>query len=163
MKRFTTAPLSALLILALLILGSSVLQAQTCDSTGVKTGGQGRGFIDADGDGKNDNARDHDGDGIPNGQDPDYVRIGAGAARGFIDTDGDGINDRLQDFDGDGIPNGKDPDYVRPRDGSGRRLMSARGGANALKNINQLQNCTGTCRGTGSVAARGAGGRRGGR
>ena len=33
-----------------------------------------RGFIDLDGDGINDNAPDDDGDGIPNGQDPDYLR-----------------------------------------------------------------------------------------
>lgn len=31
-------------------------------------------FIDEDGDGFNDNAPDHDGDGIPNGIDPDYSR-----------------------------------------------------------------------------------------
>ncbi|HPW17259.1 MAG TPA: hypothetical protein PLP83_02630 [Candidatus Aminicenantes bacterium] len=31
-------------------------------------------FIDENGDGINDLARDHDGDGIPNGQDPDWAR-----------------------------------------------------------------------------------------
>lgn len=31
-------------------------------------------FIDRDGDGFNDRARDHDGDGIPNGLDPDWRR-----------------------------------------------------------------------------------------
>lgn len=36
--------------------------------------GQGRGFVDENGDGINDLARDHDGDGIPNGQDEDWVR-----------------------------------------------------------------------------------------
>jgi hypothetical protein len=30
-------------------------------------------FMDEDGDGVNDLARDHDGDGIPNGQDPDWI------------------------------------------------------------------------------------------
>jgi hypothetical protein len=35
---------------------------------------QRRGFVDEDGDGINDNARDHDGDGIPNGKDPDWVK-----------------------------------------------------------------------------------------
>lgn len=34
----------------------------------------GYGFVDLNGDGFNDNAPDIDGDGIPNGQDPDYVR-----------------------------------------------------------------------------------------
>jgi len=33
-----------------------------------------RHFIDLNNDGYNDNAPDADGDGIPNGQDPDYVR-----------------------------------------------------------------------------------------
>jgi hypothetical protein len=33
-----------------------------------------KGFVDLNGDGINDNAIDSDGDGIPNGQDPDYVR-----------------------------------------------------------------------------------------
>jgi len=47
--------------------------------------GQGRGFVDEDGDGVNDLARDSDGDGIPNGQDPDWVknkRDGSGAQAG---------------------------------------------------------------------------------
>jgi len=34
----------------------------------------GRGFVDEDGDGVNDLAPDHDGDGIPNGQDSDWVK-----------------------------------------------------------------------------------------
>lgn len=163
MKHFTARLLRVLPVLTLLILGSAVLQAQTCDSTGVKTAGRGHGFIDADGDGKNDNAKDLDGDGIPNGKDPDYQRIGAGKGRGFIDTDGDGINDRLQDFDGDGIPNGKDRDYVRPRDGSGRKMMNAGRGVDALRQINQLQNTAGTCGGSGASISRRGGGRRGGR
>ncbi len=50
----------------------------------------GKGFVDLDGDGYNDNAPDHDGDGIPNGLDPDYRK---GKMRGFVDLDGDGIND----------------------------------------------------------------------
>lgn len=65
---------------------------------------------------------DEDGDGIPNGQDPDFdgAKIRAGNANGgFVDTDGDGINDKAMDDDGDGIPNGQDPDYTRPEDGTG--------------------------------------------
>ncbi len=44
----------------------------------------GVGFVDLNGDGINDNAPDADGDGIPNGQDPDYVRAqdGTGSRRG---------------------------------------------------------------------------------
>lgn len=65
---------------------------------------------------------DEDGDGIPNGQDPDFdgAKIRAGNANGgFVDLDGDGINDKAMDDDGDGIPNGQDPDYVRTEDGTG--------------------------------------------
>jgi len=85
------------------------------------------GFIDADGDGYNDNAADHDGDGIPNGMDDDYTgaknRRG-NSSRGFVDENGDGINDNALDADGDGIPNGQDDDFVRSQDGSGNKRGS---------------------------------------
>jgi len=59
----------------------------------------GQQFIDEDGDGYNDNAPDHDGDGIPNGLDPDYQalqkRLRARQNMEFVDLDGDGINDNL--------------------------------------------------------------------
>lgn len=81
----------------------------------------GKNFVDLNNDGYNDNAPDADGDGIPNGQDPDYVKPGAGQGKGvgFVDENGDGLNDNAPDADGDGIPNGQDPDYVKPQDGSG--------------------------------------------
>jgi hypothetical protein len=71
----------------------------------------GPGFVDLNGDGINDNAPDDDGDGIPNGMDPDYSGPRNGRGHGFIDENGDGINDFIQDFDGDGVPNSRDPDY----------------------------------------------------
>ncbi len=89
-----------------------------------------KGFVDENGDGVNDNARDNDGDGIPNGQDPDYQRqnpMNGKGKMGFIDENGDGINDLALDADGDGIPNGQDPDYVRPQDGTGRKFGQGRG------------------------------------
>jgi len=49
-------------------------------------------FVDNDGDGFNDNAPDHDGDGIPNGLDPDWKKH---QENKFVDLDGDGINDNL--------------------------------------------------------------------
>ncbi len=52
-------------------------------------------FIDADGDGYNDNAPDHDGDGIPNGLDPDWTKMQS-RKMNYIDADGDGINDLIQ-------------------------------------------------------------------
>lgn len=42
-----------------------------------------RGYIDLNGDGINDNAIDSDGDGIPNGQDPDYVKPQDGTGQKF--------------------------------------------------------------------------------
>lgn len=55
-------------------------------------------FIDEDGDGYNDNAPDHDGDGIPNGLDPDWQKMKRERKRQFrfVDLDGDGINDNIQ-------------------------------------------------------------------
>ena len=56
-------------------------------------------FVDKNGDGYNDNAPDHDGDGVPNSLDPDWqkMRSGKDKKKRYIDMDGDGINDFLQD------------------------------------------------------------------
>lgn len=69
-----------LFISALVLLASGAL-AQDTDPVTNPGGGFGPGdgtgicqFVDEDGDGFNDLAPDHDGDGIPNGLDPDYVR-----------------------------------------------------------------------------------------
>lgn len=59
--------LTALAIIGLAMLTSPALQAQTCE-------GNGGNFVDLNGDGFNDNAPDHDGDGIPNGLDEDWVK-----------------------------------------------------------------------------------------
>jgi len=118
-------------------------------------GVHGAGFVDANGDGYNDNAPDADGDGIPNGMDPDYtgakMRHG-NPSKGFVDANGDGINDNAMDDDGDGIPNGQDPDFVRPHDGSGRQNKAGRG----MKGVghgaglgNGSGNGSGNCDGTG--------------
>lgn len=53
-------------------------------------------FVDENGDGYNDNAPDHDNDGIPNALDPDYeegMQNREAEQHRFIDLDGDGIND----------------------------------------------------------------------
>ncbi|MDZ7374353.1 MAG: hypothetical protein ONB23_10335 [candidate division KSB1 bacterium] len=60
---------------------------------------------------------DHDGDGVPNGLDPDFVGPklrGGRTTGGFVDLNGDGISDRAQDWDGDGIVNCQDPDWKGP-------------------------------------------------
>lgn len=146
-----------ILSLAILFLAGNLF-AQ--DSTSVKSQFQKGythrvGFVDADGDGYNDNAADHDGDGIPNGMDEDYTgaknRRG-NQSKGFVDADGDGINDNALDADGDGIPNGQDEDFVRPQDGSGSMRGSANGG-------NAGNAGTGDCDGTGSNGNGNRGGR----
>ena len=75
------------------------------DSTSIKNKDSniqhGQHFIDEDGDGYNDNAPDHDNDGVPNGLDPDWKKEqGQKGKRNrwrYIDLDGDGINDNIQD------------------------------------------------------------------
>ena len=84
----------------LFLLPVSTLFAQ--DSTKIKSSNtqHGQHFIDEDGDGYNDNAPDHDNDGIPNGLDPDWQKEkgqeGNKKRWRYIDLDGDGINDNLQ-------------------------------------------------------------------
>ncbi len=118
--------LSKLVLLGAMALAVVLFLAapQTFSQTDAQHGNQ---FVDENGDGYNDNAPDADGDGIPNGQDPDYVKIGVGKGKGaakdsgFKDENGDGINDNAADADGDGVPNGQDPDYVRPGIGPGQK------------------------------------------
>ena len=80
-------------------------------------------FVDENGDGYNDNAPDHDGDGIPNGLDTDYTGSKNRAGKGFIDLDGDGINDNViknkNRKGGYGPGDGTGNQGVRPQDGSG--------------------------------------------
>ncbi|MEN8230045.1 MAG: hypothetical protein ABFS38_17930 [Bacteroidota bacterium] len=67
------------------------------DTTQSKPGTeQQQQFVDEDGDGYNDNAPDHDGDGIPNRFDSDWKRRQRSGKQTFVDLDGDGINDHLQ-------------------------------------------------------------------
>ena len=85
----------------ILVFPFSVLLAQ--DSTNTKTSDieHGQHFIDEDGDGYNDNAPDHDNDGIPNGLDPDWNKEksqkGKRNRARYVDLDGDGINDNFQE------------------------------------------------------------------
>ena len=149
MKRFTQMALT--LSLFVLLLGNVWAQDQTQKETKeqiqttVKTQTNlqmkkqaakqvihGPWFVDRNGDGYNDNAPDHDGDGIPNGQDPDYQGAGKGKMQQrFVDTDGDGIADNVGTGNrrgfgkrgfrrgGYGPGNGTGNQGVRPQNGSG--------------------------------------------
>ncbi len=82
--------------------GGNMTQTQTATQARYMHAGQqgpGIGFVDADGDGVNDNFVDADGDGIC---DNTGLPVGSRGA-GFVDADGDGINDNFVDLNGDGI------------------------------------------------------------
>ena len=77
-------------------------------------------FVDKNGDGYNDNAPDDDGDGIPNGLDPDYVKkseLKNNKDLPYIDLNGDGINDNLQKK-GKNKNKGNTPKNIAPQDGT---------------------------------------------
>ena len=93
---------TTILILSWLVTGFSLNNLCAQDSTRIdkKLVQHGQHFIDKDGDGYNDNAPDHDGDGIPNGLDSDWQKLkiekGKKKRLRFVDLDGDGINDNIQ-------------------------------------------------------------------
>lgn len=82
--------LSSLAILAIAAFSAPVF-AQT-DGAGGHGYGVG-GFIDENGDGFNDLAPDADGDGIPNGLDPDFVPAADGTGMSWGPGDGTGCED----------------------------------------------------------------------
>lgn len=102
---FTSVLLLVFVIFYLTELSFAQDSTETKQSTKIKTSDQsnqikhGRQFVDKNGDGYNDNAPDHDGDGIPNGLDPDYLKLKQrkkGSDLPYVDLDGDGINDNLR-------------------------------------------------------------------
>jgi hypothetical protein len=116
-------------ILAVAAFGSPVL-AQT--DGGFDYGFGVGGFIDENGDGFNDLAPDADGDGIPNGLDPDYTppldgtgyRLGAGNGNGGCDEDGFMYREGFQwkhtkDTSGYGPGDGTGNGGTGPGDGTG--------------------------------------------
>lgn len=77
-------------------------EQQTRQQTEQQTRQRTQQFVDLDGDGYNDHAPDHDGDGIPNRLDPDWKKRKRTGQPRFIDLNGDGINDNLQGEQGNG-------------------------------------------------------------
>lgn len=96
--------ISLISVIVILVFSSSAIMAQDTTKTKNIEKHQNLKFVDNDGDGYNDNAPDHDGDGIPNGLDPDWQKMKkkrAGKSQ-FVDMNGDGINDNLQTGQGKG-------------------------------------------------------------
>jgi len=88
-----------LLVISIILGFNSLAMAQDTTKVKDKDVKKTQPFVDEDGDGYNDNAPDHDGDGIPNGLDPDWKKLKKGEGKGkrkrFVDLDGDGINDNI--------------------------------------------------------------------
>lgn len=75
------------------VLGIFAMYAEiSAQTTTTPPPNHGKNFVDKNGDGYNDNAPDHDGDGIPNGVDPDFKGTKVQKNK-FVDLNGDGIND----------------------------------------------------------------------
>lgn len=127
MKRFSTL----LTLAALFLFAASTVNAQSAPVT------HGPRFVDANGDGFNDNAPDADGDGIPNGQDPDYTGVKSG--KGFVDANGDGVNDNA----GSGQKGNRGSGSKGSKNGAGK------GSKGSGKGIG-----TGVCTGTGQAKTR---------
>lgn len=117
MKRISLY-LAAAILMTVLGLNSPALTQTAAENNPVQ---HGPNFMDEDGDGYNDNAPDTDGDGIPNGQDPDYTGAGKQNGAGFVDEDGDGLNDNAGQGRGTGGSRGGRAQGDRPQDGSGYR------------------------------------------
>ena len=78
----------------------SMQDGQVLDHSGFD--GYRFGFIDEDGDGRNDLFADADGNGICDADRP-YAGYPYLMDHGYADLDGDGVNDHFVDFDGDGV------------------------------------------------------------
>ncbi len=102
----------------LAVLAAIVLMTAAANAQGFGPGDGICNFIDEDGDGFNDLAPDADGDGIPNGLDPDYVRPQDGTGNHFgMNQDG---NLFAKSFGEDGMGNMNRFGFVYgPGDGSG--------------------------------------------
>lgn len=150
--------LSALAIIAVAAIGTPA-GAQTDEQPGNGFGVG--GFLDENGDGFNDLAPDSDGDGIPNGLDPDYVPAGDGSGNRFGagNGDGDGVCDNV-----DGLGEmlkalGGNGNSYGPGDGTGFGGFGP-GDGTGFGPGDGTGDCTDTGAGTGSAGANAARGRR---
>ncbi|MDP2038066.1 MAG: hypothetical protein Q8L04_11835 [Ignavibacteria bacterium] len=126
------------LVTIIMLLGVFAMYAEiSAQTTTTPPTQHGKNFVDKNGDGYNDNAPDADGDGIPNGVDPDYT--GAKVQKNkFVDLNGDGINDNA----GKGKKGGKT--------GKGGYGAAGKGMKNGTQNCTPTGTQTGTQSGTGN-------------
>ncbi|MDP3582193.1 MAG: hypothetical protein Q8S39_09685 [Ignavibacteria bacterium] len=126
------------LVTAIMLLGVFAMYAEiSAQTTTTPPTQHGKNFVDKNGDGYNDNAPDADGDGIPNGVDPDYT--GAKVQKNkFVDLNGDGINDNA----GKGKKGSKS--------GKGGLGAAGKGMKNGTQNCTPTGTQTGTQSGTGN-------------
>jgi hypothetical protein len=109
----------------------------------MKKGNDGtKGFVDLNGDGINDNAIDSDGDGIPNGKDPDYVKPEDGTGQKKMNGK---LNQNKMGGKKYGPGNGTGNSGIGPKDGTGYGATTGSGTGTG----------TGTCDGTGPKGKRG--------
>lgn len=112
------------LVLVIGLLATAALAQDDGEDPGETEGpGQGHGvcqFIDEDGDGFNDLAPDADGDGIPNGLDPDFVKPEDGAGLQYGWGMGDEEFGHFGEGAGDGAGDGEmGMNHYGPGDGTG--------------------------------------------
>jgi hypothetical protein len=137
MKKRNLISTVTVMVLAVLFFSTSVLAQEDYSGSKFRKGNDGiKGFVDLNGDGLNDNAFDSDGDGIPNGKDPDFVKPQDGTGQKNMN----GKSNQTK-FGGNkyGPGNGTGNNGIGPKDGNG----------------NGSGNGTGTCDGSGPKGNRG--------
>ena len=126
------------LVTLIMLLGVFAMYAEiSAQTTTTPPTNHGKNFVDRNGDGYNDNAPDHDADGIPNGVDPDYTGPKLQKNK-FVDLNGDGINDNA----GKGKKGGKN--------GKGGFGAAGKGMKNGTQNCTTTGTQTGTQSGSGN-------------
>jgi hypothetical protein len=110
-----------LLVVAEIFIAYSNVSAQTQNPPQPKQ--HGKNFVDKNGDGYNDYAPDHDGDGIPNGLDPDFLAIKNKNAGKF------GMNpDGTKETPGKGKHGNNGKGGLGPADGTGNKGLGPKNG-----------------------------------
>lgn len=103
--------LLAILLTALLAVGANAQDSGPGNGNGVCQ------FVDEDGDGFNDLAPDADGDGIPNGLDPDYVKPEDGT--GMMNRWAHQYGNLFRHYFGEDVIAGTGGNHYGPGDGTG--------------------------------------------